>query len=104
MVHESVQGNGEKAIELLLTMSEPAPPVETVPVSPVEPEPSKVSLSQVSATLLSPRSSTNRPTATQSPPQVQLSCPALSDVQEGLPVMVILRGMPGSGKSTLAAK
>jgi len=104
MVLEDVQGDGEKAIELLLTMSEPVQTVEPVPVPPLEPEPSKVSLSQVSASLLSPRSSIASPTATRIPPPSLFSCPALADVKDGHHVMVILRGLPGSGKSSLAAK
>jgi len=52
MILEDAQGDGEKAIELLLGMSEP---VNTPPA--VEPEPNKTSLSHVSATLMSPRSS-----------------------------------------------
>jgi len=105
MVLENAQGNGEKAIELLLTMSEPVQTIGPVPVPPLEPEPCKASLSQVSATLLSPRSSSiASPTVNQIPPPSLFSCPALSDVQDGHHVMVILRGLPGSGKSSLAEK
>lgn len=106
MIFEDTQGDGEKAIELLLTMSEPEPISIAAPV--VEPEPCKASLSQVSATLLSPKSSSttlskisNDATPTSPPP---LLLPVVSDLQHGHHVMVIIRGLPGSGKSSLALK
>jgi len=114
MILEDVQGDGEKAIELLLTMSEP-PHSDTIKV---DPEPAKPSLSQVSATLLSPTSSSNAstsfaPTPAISPSHTHPDSPSplsvsqvapVSDVQQGQHVLVMLRGLPGSGKSSLAAR
>ena len=118
MILENAQGDGEKAIELLLGMADD----QNLPAPVVEPEPSKTSLSYVSATLLSPRSSSASPVYTSlSPASVPKACtPPLSpliiprpsphppgplaDLQQGHLVMVILRGLPGSGKSSLATR
>jgi predicted component of type VI protein secretion system len=118
MILENAQGDGEKAIELLLGMADD----QNLPKPVVEPEPSKTSLSYVSATLLSPRPSSASPVSTSpSPASVPMACtPPLSpltipqpspdppgphaDLQQGHLVFVILRGLPGSGKSSLATR
>eukprot|EP00090_Calanus_glacialis_P009513 TRINITY_DN17898_c0_g1_i2.p1 TRINITY_DN17898_c0_g1~~TRINITY_DN17898_c0_g1_i2.p1 ORF type:complete len:706 (-),score=276.50 TRINITY_DN17898_c0_g1_i2:410-2527(-) len=118
MILENAQGDGEKAIELLLGMADD----QNLPTPVVEPELSKTSLSYVSATLLSPRSSSAFPISTSpslasvpkactpplSPLTVRQPSPlptgTLADLQQGHLVFVILRGLPGSGKSSLATR
>ena len=99
MILENAQGDGQKAIELLLGMDDDL----KLPKPVVEPEPSKTSLSNVSASLLSPRASSSSPVTTT--PSTALVPPGpLSDLDQGHYVLVILRGLPGSGKSSLATR
>merc|ERR1719357_1034218 len=70
-----------------------------------------VSLSTVSASLLSPKPTLNSsfPTSLKDGSSLSLNQSAmprdlLNDIQNDVPLLVILRGLPGSGKSTLAKK
>ena len=90
MILENAQGDAQKAIELLLGMDDDL----KLPKPVVEPEPSKTSLSNVSASLLSPRSSSSSPVPT-SPSPAPVPPGPLSDLDQGHYVLVILRGLPG---------
>jgi len=108
MVLEEAKGNNEKAMELLLGMSE-----EQNHSLEVKSDPCKASLSQVSARFLSPGPSSQAsslyacpaiPTTCHIPIPLMDNFPEgpLTDLQKGHHVLALLRGLPGSGKSTLA--
>ena len=99
-------GDDAKAIEQLLAMSEDS----DVSHNETEDVPN-VSLSTVSASLLSPKPtfSSSFPTSLRDGSSLSLSQSSmprdlLNDIQNNVPLLVILRGLPGSGKSTLAKK
>lgn len=106
LIMTEADGDDAKAIEQLLAMSEDS----VVSHNETEDVPN-VSLSTVSASLLSPKPtfSSSFPTSLRDGSPLSLSQSSmprdlLNDIQNNVPLLVILRGLPGSGKSTLAKK